>query len=63
LSAISSIGTATLGSGFSIGLPLWVATAPHHRNKKADVAERPKVFGHVGLLFNKPPGNAGLFFI
>ena len=22
------------------------------RTKKADVAERPKVFGHVGLLFN-----------
>jgi hypothetical protein len=31
-------------------------------NKKADVTEHPKVFGHVGLLFNKPPGRAGLFF-
>jgi hypothetical protein len=32
------------------------------RTKKADVAAHPKVFGHVGLLFNKPPGKAGLFF-
>jgi hypothetical protein len=24
--------------------------------KKADVAEHPKVFHHVGLLFNEPPG-------
>ena len=31
--------------------------------KKADVAEHPKVFDHVGLLFNEPPGKAGLFFI
>jgi hypothetical protein len=23
--------------------------------KKADVAEHPEVFGHVGLLFNEPP--------
>jgi hypothetical protein len=32
------------------------------RTKKADVAEHPKVFGHVGLLFNKPPSTTGLFF-
>jgi hypothetical protein len=32
-------------------------------NKKADVAENPKVFGHVGLLFNEPPGKARLFFV
>jgi hypothetical protein len=31
--------------------------------KKADVVEHPKVFGHVGLLFNKPPGKAELLFI
>jgi hypothetical protein len=30
--------------------------------KKADVAEHPKAFDHVGLLFDKPPSNAGLFF-
>jgi hypothetical protein len=30
--------------------------------KKADVVERPKAFHHVGLLFNEPPGKAGLFF-
>jgi len=29
---------------------------------KADVAEHPKVFDHVGLLVNEPPGTAGLPF-
>jgi hypothetical protein len=32
-------------------------------NKKAGAAEHPKVFDHVGLLFNEPPGKAELFFI
>jgi hypothetical protein len=27
--------------------------------KKADVAEHPKEFNHVGLLFNEPPARAG----
>ena len=31
--------------------------------KKADVAERPEAFRHVGLLFNEPPGTAGLLSI
>jgi hypothetical protein len=31
-------------------------TGPADNTKKADVAENPKVSGHVGLLFNKPPG-------
>jgi hypothetical protein len=31
--------------------------------KKADVAEHPEVFHHVGLLSNEPPGTAGLLFI
>ena len=31
--------------------------------KKADVAEHPKVFHHVGLLINEPPSRAGLLFI
>jgi len=31
-------------------------------NKKADVVQHPKAFGHVGLLFNEPPVRAGLFF-
>jgi hypothetical protein len=30
--------------------------------KKADVAEHPEVFHHVGLLVNEPPGTAGLLF-
>jgi hypothetical protein len=31
--------------------------------KKADAVECPEVFDHVGLLFNKPPGTAGLLFV
>jgi hypothetical protein len=31
--------------------------------KKADVMEHPKVFDHVGLLVNEPPGMAELPFI
>jgi hypothetical protein len=31
--------------------------------KKANVAEHPKAFDHVGLLVNWPPGTAGLLFI
>jgi hypothetical protein len=31
--------------------------------KKADVAEHPGGFDHVGLLVNEPPGPAGLLFI
>ena len=27
--------------------------------KKADVAEHPKAYDHVGLLFNEPPGEPG----
>jgi len=33
------------------------------KTKKADVAEHPKVFHHVGLLIDEPPGPAGLPFI
>jgi hypothetical protein len=33
------------------------------KTKKADVVEHPKVFHHVGLLFNEPPGKAELLFI
>jgi hypothetical protein len=31
-------------------------------NEKADVAEHPQVFHHVGVLVNGPPGTAGLPF-
>jgi hypothetical protein len=33
------------------------------RTKKADVIEHPKVFDHVGLLVNEPPGSAELLSI
>jgi hypothetical protein len=48
-----------LSWGFSPLLPKIVRPS---RTKKADVAEHPKVFDHVGLLFNQPTGRAGLFF-
>jgi len=38
-------------------------TAAREREKKADVAEHPEVFDHVGLLVNEPPGKAELLFI
>jgi hypothetical protein len=31
--------------------------------KKADVGELLKMFSYVGLLFNEPPGGAGVSFI
>ena len=37
-------------------------SVPPRPLKKADVAEYPEVFDHVGLLFNEPPGTAGLPF-
>ncbi|MBN1912249.1 MAG: DUF2973 domain-containing protein [Pirellulales bacterium] len=33
------------------------------RTKKADVAEHPEVFDHVGLLVNEPLGTAELLSI
>jgi hypothetical protein len=45
-------------------LRLWsknVPTSP--RTKKADVAEHPEVFDHVGLLANAPLGMAELLSI
>jgi hypothetical protein len=45
---------------WSIGSLQVVAAAPQ---KKAGVAEHPKVLGHTGLLFDRPPGMAGLSFV
>jgi hypothetical protein len=33
------------------------------QTKKADVIKHPKVFDHVGLPFNEPPGAAKLLLI
>ena len=33
------------------------------KTKKADVPEHPKVFDHVGLLFNEPPDTGGLLSV
>ena len=35
----------------------------NQEQKKADVADHPKVFDHVGLLFSEPLGRAELPFI
>jgi hypothetical protein len=34
----------------------FIAIPDRPETKKADVAEHPKAFDHVGLLFNEPPG-------
>jgi hypothetical protein len=34
----------------------------HRSKKKADVGKHRKMFRHVGLLFDEPPGRAGLSF-
>jgi hypothetical protein len=33
------------------------------KTKKADVAEYPKVFDHIGLLVDEPPGTAEVLLI
>jgi hypothetical protein len=40
-----------------------LADGPASPKQKADVAEHPKAFDHVGLLTNEPPGTAELLFI
>jgi hypothetical protein len=61
---------AALGTISQVGTPAISCTTcktfrPSYtaENKKADVAEHPKAFGHVGLLFNQPLGKAELLFI
>jgi hypothetical protein len=41
----------------------WLVLCIDLKTKKADVAEHPEVFHHVGLLIDEPPGKAGLPFI
>jgi hypothetical protein len=43
--------------------PIGAENCASIENKKADVVQHPKAFDHVGLLFNEPPGIAGLFFV
>ena len=45
------------------GIPPSESVFARSRTKKADVAEHPEVFDHVGLLVNEPPGTAGLLSI
>jgi hypothetical protein len=32
-------------------------------NKKAEVADRPEAFDHIGILVDRPPGTAELPFV
>ncbi len=54
---LTSLAAARLFLGFCRRSPL--------PNKKADVAEHPKVFHHVGLLFNAPSdsGRIALYLV
>jgi hypothetical protein len=52
---ISAPGSPTFGGGKS--------QERYYPKKKADVAEHPEVFDHVGLLVNEPSSAAGMLFI
>ena len=41
----------------------WIQRLSPQKTKKADMVEHPKVFDHVGLLFNEPHGRAELLLI
>jgi len=43
--------------------PIGAENCASIENKKADVVQLPKAFNHVGLLFNEPPGRAGVSFV
>jgi hypothetical protein len=47
----------------SNGIPGGCERLAPPKTKKADMAEHPKAFDHVGLLVNGLPGTAGLPFI
>jgi hypothetical protein len=46
-----------------MGRPSLLVKNRNAKKKKADMAEHPGAFRHVGLLFNRPPGRAELLFI
>lgn len=48
----------TIGAGSLIRTPLRTGTAQRSDQKKADVVEHPKGFGHVGLLVKGSPDKA-----
>lgn len=49
--------------GYGHIIILLLAFVEDTERKKADVVEHLGVFDHVGLLFNEPPGSAGVPFI
>jgi hypothetical protein len=55
--------TMPVAASTSPASSLVVLDRRRERKKKTDVAEHPKVFDHVGLLANGPPGMAELPFI
>ena len=59
------MGIGLLGNGLCFRkahgrLPVAAIVSRHRKRKKTDVVAHPQVFDHVGLLFNEPPGTAGL---
>src|ERR1700733_6602823 len=52
----SSVSIVSAPSRRRSALPLFIADARASETKKADVAEHPQVFDHVGLLIDGPPG-------
>jgi hypothetical protein len=63
----SQTGTSAGFTGHHTGAAIFCAFSVPARclaqTKKADVAEHPEVFHHVGLLVNEPSSYAGLLFI
>ena len=57
--------TATIARATPATIKILRMSSAFHvrKTKKADVAEHPKVFHHVGLLANEPLGTAELLFI
>jgi hypothetical protein len=51
-----------VGTDHSIMRGIVAQTVPS-QTKKADVAEYPEVFDHVGSLVNEPPSQAGMLFV
>jgi hypothetical protein len=41
---------------------LTLAAVHHHRKEKNRRGKHPQGLNHAGLLFNEPPGRAGLLF-
>jgi WD40 repeat protein len=62
-SEVLQVALADTASGFTTGAGNTSGRQKPAQNEKADVAEHPEVFDHIGLLANEPLGTAGLLSI